>query len=302
MDLLNGLVQHLEQRVGSFYNDITKSSDKTSSQPVDEQYWPVATASILDVDEQNKLRRKALTAAQATYSTLVQQRLEVAEQLSILKQQRAKLPDKQDSNKQQQQQHDHFENQMRKMLWDYQRLETDVFEAREVLVAAKQGHFAARSTGVAVFMGTSDTERLRLRSTPTSKDGVTKERRATLRSSSLASHARVPSTESCASSSSTSSSNQFHRARSSPREHIKTVNFAVTFAMTPEDGSRSAMHAAGKNEKHGRTVAGWQPALNQVTVVNRAARPQIQRSLHGAEVHARLQDAASRRCGHPQAH
>jgi hypothetical protein len=251
MDLLNGLVQHLEQRVGTFYNDITKSSDKTSSQPVeDEQYWPVASASILDADEQYKQRRKALAAAQATYSTLVQQRLEAAEQLSILKQQRAKLPDK----------HDHLENQMRKLLCDYKRLEADVFEAREVLVAAKKEDFAARSASVAVFTGTSasDTARRRLRShspmraaspTQTSKDGVTKERRATLRSmsatrvlSSPVSHARVPSTESYTSSSSASSSNQFQRCRSSPRERIKTVSFA----MTPEDDSRSAMRATVK--------------------------------------------------------
>ena len=252
MDLLNGLVQHLEQRVGTFYNDITKSSDKTSSQPVEDEqyYWPVATASILDADEQYKQRRKALAAAQATYSTLVQQRLEAAEQLSILKQQRAKLPDK----------HDHLENQMRKLLCDYKRLEADVFEAREVLVAAKKEDFAARSASVAVFTGNSaaDTARRRLRShspmraaspTQTSKDGVTKERRATLRSmsatrvlSSPESHARVPSTESYTSSSSASSSNQLQRGRSSPRERIKTVSFA----MTPADDSRSAIRATEK--------------------------------------------------------
>ena len=284
MDLLNGLVKHLEQRVGTFYNDITKFSDKTSSQPVEDEqyYWPVATASILDADEQYKQRRKALAAAQATYSTLVQQRLEAAEQLSILKQQRAKLPDK----------HDHLENQMRKLLCDYKRLEADVFEAREVLVAAKKEDFAARSASVAVFTGNSaadtarrrlrshspmraasptqasvavftgtsasDTARRRLRShspmraaspTQTSKDGVTKERRATLRSmsatrvlSSPESHARVPSTESYTSSSSASSSNQLQRGRSSPRERIKTVSFA----MTPADDSRSAMRATEK--------------------------------------------------------
>ena len=314
MDLLNGLVQslqHLEQSVGTFYNDITKSSGKgtlgsavsivsqpTSSQPVkDAQYWPVATASILDADDQYKTRRKALAAAQATYSTLVQQRLDAAEQLSILKQQRAKLPDKYDH---------HLENQMRKLLCDYKRLESDVFEARAVLVAAKKEDSAARSTGVAVFTGTSDTERLQVRShspvraaspTQTSKDGVTNERRATLRSmsptrvsSSPASHARVPSTASVASrlpstesvasasSSSASPSNQFQRVRSSPCELIKSRGRPT------------------------RTVAGWQPAQSQVTVVNHASRPQIQRSLHGAEVHARLQDAASSRCGHPQAH
>ena len=252
MDLLNGLVQHLEQRVGTFYHDITKSSDKTSSQPVEDEryYWPVATPSILDADEQYKERRKALAAAQATYSTLVQQRLEAAKQLSILKQQRAKLPDK----------HDHLENQMRKVLCDYMRFDADVFEAREVLVAAKKEDFAARSASVAVFTGNSaaDTARRRLRShspmraaspTQTSKDGVTKERRATLRSmsatrvlSSPESHARVPSTESYTSSSSASSSNQFQRGRSSPRERIKTVSFA----MTPADDSRSAIRATEK--------------------------------------------------------
>jgi hypothetical protein len=297
MDLLNGLVQHLEQRIGTFYNDIIKSSDKTSSQPVEDEryYWPVATPSILDADEQYKERRKALAAAQATYSTLVQQRLEAAKQLSILKQQRAKLPDK----------HDHLENQMRKVLCDYMRFDADVFEAREVLFAAKKEDVVARSTGVAVFTGTSDTERLRLCSqtpvragSPTqtyTKDGVTKERRATLRSMSAtrvlsypSSHARVPSTES--SSSSASSSNQFQRVRSSPRDLIKTVSFA----MTPEDDARSAMRATEKKKKHGGRPTG-------TVVANKAARPQIQRSLSGAEVHARLQYAASSRCGHPQA-
>jgi hypothetical protein len=226
MDLLNGLVKHLEQRVGTFYNDITKFSDKTSSQPVeDEQYnWRVATASILDADEQDKQRRKALAAAQATYSTLVQRRLEAAEQLSILKQQRAKLPDK----------HDHLENQMRKVLCDYKRFEAQVFEAREVLVAAKKEDLAARSTGVAVFTGTSDTERLRLRyQTPVRAASPTQ-------TYTTASHARVPSTES--SSSSASSSNQFQRVRSSTSDLIKSVSFA----MTPEDGSRSAMRATEK--------------------------------------------------------
>jgi hypothetical protein len=288
MDLLNGLVKHLEQRVGTFYNDITKFSDKTSSQPVeDEQYnWRVATASILDADEQDKQRRKALAAAQATYSTLVQRRLEAAEQLSILKQQRAKLPDK----------HDHLENQMRKVLCDYKRLEAEVFEAREVLVAAKKEDLAARSTGVAVFTGTSDTERLRLRyqtpvraASPTlaSKVGVTKERRPTLRSmgavrvsSSPASHARVPSTES--NSSSASSSNQFQRVRSSPSELIKSVRFSIA----PEDSSRSAMRATEKKKKHGGRPTG-------TVVANNVERPQIQRSLSGADVHAQLQYAAS---------
>jgi hypothetical protein len=181
------------------------------------------------------------------------------------------------------------------------RFDADVFEAREVLVAAKKEDFAARSASVAVFTGNSaaDTARRRLRShspmraaspTQTSKDGVTKERRATLRSmsatrvlSSPESHARVPSTES--SSSSASSSNQFQRVRSSPRDLIKTVSFA----MTPEDDARSAMRATEKKKKHGGRPTG-------TVVANKAARPQIQRSLSGAEVHARLQYAASSRC------
>lgn len=181
----------------------------------DEYDWPVGAVSIDDADEQFTRLQRSHAAARATYSILVRRRHEAAERISSLKQAQARQPAAV------------YDEKMRDMVCDYKKLELDVSEARNRCSEARRVKITARSNSVAVFKKASRSASPVRTVSPIrapSGDGVTRERKATLRSMSptrIAKAApRLPSTSgssvtSGSSAASSSAELQFRRTRSS---------------------------------------------------------------------------------------